>query len=119
MKTLILTLTTPLSSLSLNACVITADDESIFTVDNQSDFAIHEVYLAEIGSPSWGPELLVGDILYPGEYLEVQHVECGTYDALVYDELGAECEIHNLDLCLTDIDWVINNALLSTCPVVR
>ena len=117
MKTPSLLLAALLSS-SLGACIV-VDGDSTLTIDNQSSYAIHEVYLAEISEPNWGPELLRSSVLYPGELLEIRNVNCGTYDALVYDELGASCELSNIDLCFDDARWVIDNALLSTCTIFR
>jgi hypothetical protein len=107
-----------ITALSLPACVISTND-STFTVENESDYAIFEAYIAEQSSPSWGPELLGGVALLPGESLEIYDLECGTYDALVYDELGAECELNNIDLCFDDAYWVIDNGVLSGCPIFR
>lgn len=83
------------------------------TVVNDSDFVIYEIYLTEIDNPDWGPNLLRGDVLYPDEEL-VLGVPCDYYDALLIDEEGVECEVHDIDLCLNDAVWVIRN---NTCTV--
>ena len=83
------------------------------TVWNQSDFALTEIYLTDVGSPTWGPNLLRGDVLLPGEQLTLG-VLCDTYDALIVDEDGVDCEINSIDLCFNDATWVIRN---NTCPV--
>jgi hypothetical protein len=83
------------------------------TVVNDSDFVIHEIFLTETDNPDWGPNLLRGDVLFPDEEL-VLGVPCDFYDALLVDEDGVECEVHDLDLCLNDAVWVIRN---STCTV--
>ncbi len=106
-----------LAAISLPACVITTDGDSSLTVENESSYAIFEAYIAEQGAPTWGPELLGGVALLPGETLEIYDLDCGTYDALIYDELGAECELNNISLCFDDAYWVIDDALLSTCPI--
>jgi hypothetical protein len=82
-------------------------------VSNQSDFAIVELRVTSIGSSSWGPNLLGGDVLEPGESL-LLGADCGTYDALLVDEDGVDCEIDDIDLCLNDATWVIHN---NTCTV--
>src|SRR5690606_13678007 len=88
-------LTALTAAVAFSACVI-SDGDSTFTVDNRSDYALYEVYLADVDAYSWGPDLLRGDILYPGDSLEIHSVDCGTYDSLIYDELGAACELHNI-----------------------
>ncbi len=107
-----------LTALALNACVISSGDSRL-TLDNQSDFAIYQAYLAEVNQPSWGPELLQGSVLYPGDSLEIHSVDCGTYDVLVYDQFGASCELNNLDLCFDDALWVITNSTLATCAIFQ
>lgn len=99
------------------ACVASSDTGPIadasLLVSNQSDYVIEEIYLTEVDNPSWGPNLLGGDVLYPGEEL-VLGVSCDYYDALLVDEDGVECELQGLDLCLNDADWIIRN---NTCSV--
>jgi hypothetical protein len=87
--------------------------DATLRVDNQSDFAITQLYLTDVGNPEWGPDLLHGDVLLPGEQL-VLGVECDFYDALLIDEDGVECEVTDIDLCLNDADWIIRN---NTCAV--
>jgi hypothetical protein len=88
-------------------------DHATLHVHNQSDFSITEIHVTDIGNPSWGPNLLDGDTLEPGESLTLG-VACGTYDALLVDEQGVDCEIHDIDLCLNHADWIIRN---NTCGV--
>ena len=77
--------------------------------------AMGEVYLAEETDPSWGPNLLP-EPLFPGDELIITDIDCGTYDALVVDETGVECELSGIDLCLGDSDgWVIDNFTLDVC----
>lgn len=102
---------------ALAGCTASSDPDYIadasLLVINESDYTIFEIYLTEVDNPSWGPNLLAGDVLYPGEEL-LLGVECDYYDALLVDEEGVECEIHSIDLCLNDADWVIRN---NTCAV--
>src|SRR5688572_21771860 len=88
-------------------------DDASLSVVNDSDFVIEEIFLTDIGNPTWGPNLLRGDVLFPGEEL-LLGVDCGFYDALVVDEDGIDCEINSVDLCLNDATWIINN---NTCTV--
>lgn len=88
-------------------CVIADGDSSLF-VANDSDFEIHEMYVTPIESPTWGPNLLRGSILFPGDSMQLA-VDCGTYDALLIDETGAACEVSTIDLCFDTADWIITN----------
>jgi hypothetical protein len=91
----------------------TSSSDASLRVENQSDFAIVEIRVTPVGSPSWGSNLLGGDILEPGESL-VLGTDCGFYDALLVDEAGVDCEVHDVDLCLNDARWIIRN---TTCTV--
>jgi hypothetical protein len=95
-----------------SGCVIADHDSSLF-VENRSDFEIHEMYVTPIDSISWGDNLLGGDVLMPRESMYIG-LECGTYDALLIDELGFACEVNAIDLCFDDADWIIRN---SSCAV--
>ncbi|MDX2087968.1 MAG: hypothetical protein SFX73_08965 [Kofleriaceae bacterium] len=88
-------------------------EDSSLLVINESDFVITDVYLTEVDNPDFGPNLLFGDVLLPGEDL-LLGVDCGFFDALVIDEDGVECRLFDLDLCLNDATWVIRN---NTCAV--
>jgi hypothetical protein len=105
------------AALSLAACG--GDDSTVviggssLVIDNQSDFVIEEVFLTSVDSTDWGPNRLRGDVLFPGETLTLG-VGCGFFDALLVDEEGVDCELHDLDLCLNDAVWVIRN---NTCTV--
>jgi hypothetical protein len=92
-------------------CSSTSD--ASLRVENRSDFAIVEIHVTPVGKASWGRNLLDGDILAPGETI-VLGADCGTYDALLVDEAGVDCEVDNIDLCLNDATWIIRN---NTCTV--
>jgi hypothetical protein len=77
-------------------------------VQNQSSFAITEIHVTSVGSTTWGPNLISGTILAPDASLTVA-VSCDQYDALLIDQAGAQCIIHNVDLCFSTADWIIKN----------
>jgi hypothetical protein len=95
-------------SCTLAACTTSSGPDATLSVDNQSDFQIVEIYLTDVGSSSWGPNLIAGDTLNPGETLRLG-VNCSTYDAKLVDETNVSCEVDNLDLCLNDSVWIIHN----------
>jgi hypothetical protein len=82
-------------------------------VQNRSDFALVELHVTPVGNPDWGPNLLGSTILAPGDSAVID-VSCGTYDALLVDESGVDCQVNGIDLCFNNADWVINN---NTCSV--
>jgi len=102
-----------LGSAALAAGCEDDNTESQLHVENLSDFAIVEIHVTSVGSSTWGSNLLDGNPLEPGESL-LLGVDCGTYDALLVDEAGVDCQVNDLDLCLNNADWVIRN---DTCTV--
>lgn len=101
------------AALGAGACVASDGPDSTLTVANDSSYWIDELYVAEISDPSWGPNLVYNS-LAPGEETTIG-VSCGTYDVLVVDETGVECELANLDLCFDDGIWVITDFTLDVC----
>lgn len=106
-----------LASIGLVAASGCSDDNNdtsgSLRVQNNSDFEIVEIHVTSVGSSTWGPNLIPGDTLAPGDGLTLD-VSCDTYDALLIDESGVDCQIHDVDLCLNNADWIINN---NTCTV--
>ncbi|HEU4726363.1 MAG TPA: hypothetical protein VFT22_00675 [Kofleriaceae bacterium] len=88
-----------------------SSSDATLRVENRSDFPIVELYVAPVGSSHWGDNLLHGDPLDPGDSF-VLGVTCDTYDALLVDNAGVDCQLDAIDLCLNNADWIIHN---STC----
>lgn len=115
-RSFFLSLVLLVGAVALPACVVDDDDvdDSTLTVVNESDFVIEEVFITDVNASGWGPNLLAGDVLFPGESMVIYDIECGVYDALLVDETGLECELLGIDLCFDDATWVITN---NTCDV--
>ncbi len=105
-------MTVALGSAAL-AAGCSSSSEATLHVENRSDFAIVQLHVTPVGNPDWGPNLLGSTILAPGDSA-VLDVSCGTYDALLVDEAGVDCQVHSIDLCLNHADWIIGN---ETCTV--
>lgn len=102
-----------LAALGLAAC--TGSGNNNLVIANRSDFTLEEVHIADVNDPNWGPNMLP-DVLFPGEDLVITDIACGTYDVLVVDELGTDCELDGTDLCFMDTDrWTISNTTLGVC----
>jgi hypothetical protein len=94
---------------------IAACTSASLTITNSSDFAITEMHVTDVNNPSWGPNLLAGNELLPGEHATVD-TTCGTYDVMLVDETGVSCEVDSIDLCANSSDFVITN---NTCAAFR
>lgn len=107
------------TGLTIGACGGEEDDpidlSSTLMIENNSDFAFVEINLSPVDNVSWGADLLGSDILFPGEVVEIGGIECDDYDIRVVDEDSDECIVEDIDLCLTEDSWIIDNAVLFGC----
>ncbi|MBK7077346.1 MAG: hypothetical protein IPH44_34150 [Myxococcales bacterium] len=109
------TLTAFLLTASLAACTVVTDDrDATLTIANQSSYYLDALHLAEVHSASWGPDLLLAP-LAPGSQVTVLDIPCDTYDVLVVDETGVECQLASIDLCFDDQRWVVDDRTLDFC----
>lgn len=107
-----------LAASAATGCVVSSDDgdpinDATFTISNRSSYFLDEIRLAPIDSRSWGADLV--DTLAPGEDLIITDIRCDTYDVLVVDETGVECELHSIDMCANDDNWVVDDTTLDVC----
>ena len=79
------------------------NNEAELHVHNNSDFSIVDIRVTSVGSTTWGSNLIAGETLAPGDSLTIE-VDCGTYDALLVDEQGVDCQVHNIALCGSQAD---------------
>jgi len=108
-------------------CIITTDDSpsggvihgddsySSMTIWNDSSYVIEEIYLSPSDNRHWGPDLLGHDVLYEGEKITIDYLECDYYDVMVVDEYHAECILDDIDLCFDDELWRISDRTLEHC----
>ncbi len=100
---------------SLPACIITTDDDDgVLSVLNDSSFVIEELRVARVGSRFYGPDLLAGRALFPGESIAIR-LDCDFYDVLFVDALNLECVVLDIDVCFDRTVFVIDDVLLNTC----
>lgn len=96
-------------------CVIVSDDDNTITVYNESSYDLYALYITPQDVFDWGPNMLSGDVLYPGEYITIE-VGCDIYDVKVVDDTGVECELSGIDVCFGEDDsWVIDDFTLDVC----
>jgi hypothetical protein len=82
--------------------------QGALVVRNQCTVPITEIHVTTVGSTAWGPNLISGTALAPGESLTV-NVACDQYDALLIDQAGEQLTIHNVNLCSSTADWVLSS----------
>jgi hypothetical protein len=87
--------------LGANAAIADATDRW-FNLVNESDFAIKAVYVANVDSAAWGPNLLRGGTIEPASYVELDPVRTEGYcefDILVVFDDGESFQMNGVDLC--------------------
>jgi hypothetical protein len=91
--------------------------DSNLTIENQSSFTFINIYLSPVDNVEWGSDLLGAEVLEPGEQLELRGIDCDTYDIRIVDEDDDECILTDVDLCLDDAHWRIDDAELIGCQL--
>src|SRR5262245_18749116 len=91
--------------------------DSTVTIANQSNFAIYQMFMSSTADPAWGPDQLGRDVLLPGETFTLSNIPCDSYDVRLVDEDGDECVLQDVDICVQDDVWVIDNASLAVCQI--
>ena len=99
------------------AMIASCEGDSTLTIHNDSSYALYEINLSPVSAATWGPDLLDGDALLPGETIEIYDIVCDDYDVRLVDEDGAECVIQDLDLCFDDEVWQIDDLELAICTL--
>jgi hypothetical protein len=90
---------------------------SSVTIENASHWAIHHLYLTPFNATSWGPDQLGEDTIGKGQRFQLKGIDCDRYDIKLVDELGDECVVEDVDLCLQDPKWVLDDDALVGCQV--
>ncbi len=84
-------------------------------VINQSDWAIHHLYLSSSDDDNWGEDQLGEDVLEKGDSMTLTDITCDAYDIKVVDEDGDECVIEEAELCNDHSYWKLTNKELLGC----
>jgi len=91
--------------ISLGAQSALADPRN-FTVTNNSNLLITNLYVSHISENNWGDDILGRDVLPKGESTDIVFPDAEptvcTYDIKVIREGGAEGQLRAVDLCATE-----------------
>jgi hypothetical protein len=85
------------------------------TIQNQSDWDIHYLYMSSSSVDTWGPDQLGTQILYSGQSFTLTGIACDNYDLKFVDQDGDECTMMGVRLCGDNAVWNITNEELLTC----
>ena len=84
-------------------------------VMNNSDWAIHHMYLSPVSEDDWGPDQLGKLVIDSEGVFTLKGIPCDSYDVKVVDEDGDECIIEDVDICGGGYEWEITNDDLLAC----
>lgn len=85
------------------------------TVANQSEWEIHQFFLAPSDTDEWGPDQLTDNVIGKGESFKLTSIPCNTYDVKLVDEEGDECVVEAVDICGGKGTWTITSKALVNC----
>lgn len=85
------------------------------TIDNDSDYAVHHLYVTPAHKVSWGKDWLGKDVLFPHEFAVLSGLNCDEYDIKLVDDEGDVCVVEDVDFCLQDAHWHLTNKELASC----
>lgn len=92
--------------------------DSVVTIQNDSSWDIHEMYLSSTEDEKWGPDQLGEHVIAGEESFKLHGIPCDDYDVKLVDEDGDECVVEGVSLCADSDAWVIDDEDLLTCQVL-
>lgn len=86
------------------------------TITNNSDWAIHRLYLSPVSVEEWGPDQLGDEVIDAnGGTFTINKIPCDDYDVQLVDEDGDVCVVGGVGLCGDKDTWAITNDDLLAC----
>jgi len=93
--------------------------DSVVKIRNDSDWAIHHLFVSSEDDNEWGEDQLGDDVIEAnGGSFRLHSIPCDSYDVRLVDEDGDECVVSGVPLCADNDDWRITNDDLLTCQVL-
>jgi len=103
-------------ALSLFAAPAFAEHEATVVITNDSQWAIHNLYLSDTDSNEWGPDQLGEKVIDSGGgTFTLTDIPCNAYDVKLVDEDGDECVVNAIALCADKGNWTITDEPLLAC----
>jgi hypothetical protein len=86
------------------------------TVDNQTKWTIHHLFVTEYDQTNWGPDQLTApDTLDPGEKMEIGGLDCYSYDIKLVDKDGDTCVLNDVGVCNENVPIAITTEDFARC----
>lgn len=93
-----------------------AASEAQVVIQNNSSWAIHNLYISSTDTQEWGPDQLGDKVIETeGGTFTLTDIPCGAYDVQLVDEDGDACIVSDVGLCAAKGNWVIEDEALLAC----
>ena len=87
---------------------------SSLTIVNNSGWELRHVYLSDPGNDNWGPDLLNGVVIRPGDSYTLNFA-CGQAQVKVVTEDKDGCFLSNVVSCSAGAQWTITSDATPNC----
>ncbi|MEP7011340.1 MAG: hypothetical protein ABJC13_13540 [Acidobacteriota bacterium] len=104
-----------LCALAFTLPTVASAASATVTVANQSEWEIHQFFLAPSETDKWGADQLDENVIGKGESFKLTNIPCDTYDVKLVDEDGDECVVEAVDICGGKGTWTITSKELVNC----
>lgn len=84
------------------------------TIENQSNWEVHQLYFSPSNQKSWGPDQLEDEVISHGESFKLKKIPQGVYDVKIVDEDGDECTLEDVDFNASE-HFELTSKLLLGC----
>jgi hypothetical protein len=93
-------------------------DRHAVRLENDSSFAIYQVFVSPVYRQTWGYDKLGDVVLEPGYYVTLPPLRLGHYDLKLVDEDGDTCVVSNVRVDY-ETKWAITDSWLLGCEFHR
>lgn len=84
--------------LSTNVCAHALS----LTLENNTQWEIHELYFSPNDQESWGPDQLGDEVISKGEAFKLSKIDKGEYDVKIVDEDGDVCKVNDVNFAASE-----------------
>ena len=84
------------------------------SIENQSEWEIHELYFSPVDQTTWGPDQLSDKIIESGSTFTLKKIAADDYDMKIVDEDGDSCVVRGVDFSESE-HFVLTDKLLLGC----
>lgn len=84
------------------------------TVVNNSQYAVHKLYVALSKSKKWGTDQLGNASIMSKEKFTLRNIPEGTYDLKIVDEDDDSCVVSGINFD-RDKEWTLTDAIMENC----